>query len=175
MGGKYVELDLQDLKKFISKVDDFNKSDFNKELALFLDALGIEFLRIVEDEIIRSKTVDTRKLLKSFTKSSEGNIYKISEGSLELEVGTNVTYASFVNDGHWLNPKGKDIRFVPGRWDGDRFIYDPHSSEGMLLRQKFIKGSHYWDSAIRIIKRMIPRFLDRKIEDWMKKYFKEFM
>ena len=98
MGGKYVELDLQDLKKFISKVDDFNKSDFNKELALFLDALGIEFLRIVEDEIIRSKTVDTRKLLKSFTKSSEGNIYKISEGSLELEVGTNVTYASFVND-----------------------------------------------------------------------------
>ena len=62
-------------------------------------------------------------------------------------------------------------RWVPGRWNGDRFIYDPSSKTGMLLKQKWVPGKHYWDSALRIIEKMFPKLLDRKMQEWIDRYF----
>ncbi len=166
-----IEIDLTEMRQFFERVEAASKGGLRRELELFLEGIGVEFLRIVQDEIIRLKAVDTRLLLASFHKSANGNVWEISEGGLALEVGSSVNYAGYVNDGHWTNPKGVEIRFVPGYWEGDRFIYDRSAEGGMVLKQKWVEGRHYFDSALRILEKMLPELADRKLQEWFDKYF----
>lgn len=166
-----VDVDMGEFSTFFQRLGNAAKGDFRKELELFLEGLGNEFLRIVQDEIIRRKVLDTRLLLASFEKDADGNVWRMTEGGLTLEVGTSVSYASYVNDGHWTNSKGVERRWVPGYWQGDRFIYDPSAKTGMLLKQKWVEGSHYWESSLRILDELLPQFLDAKLQDWLDNYF----
>lgn len=166
-----VNIDMSDFKKFFETLEKSAKGDFKKELELFLEGIGEEFLRILQDEIIRRQVLDTRLLLASFEKGSDGNVWELSDGGLTLEVGTNIDYASYVNDGHWTNTKGVDKRFVPGYWDGDRFIYDPTAKGGMVLKQQWVEGKHFWESALRILDKMYPSLLEAKMQEWMNNYF----
>ena len=45
------------------------------------------------------------------------------------------------------------------------------SNEGMVLKQHWVEGAHYWESALRIIDRLFPELLDRKLQEWMDQYF----
>lgn len=171
MAGQYVQIDISEMRNFVERMRKAGKGDLRKELAEFLDGLGMEFLRIVQDLIIDRNATDTRNLLSSFEHDAENGIYKLSEGNLTLEVGTNVEYASYVNNGHWLNPKGVETRFVPGHWDGERFIYEPGAKTGMLLCQKWVEGSHYWDDAINMLEKNAPEFMEAKIQQWLQSYF----
>ena len=176
MAGRYVSIDTTELRRFIERLNQAGRGkEFEKELSRFLDAIAVEFLSYVQDFIIQAGSVDTRLLLNSFQKSGEGNVFIAQEGGLQIEVGTNVEYASFVNDGHWLNPRGVDMRWVPGEWQGERFIYQPGAKTGMLLKQKWIEGSHYFDDAIRLMERMAPQFMERKIEQWLEQFFSDFL
>lgn len=176
MAGRYVSIDTTELRRFIERLNQAGRGkEFEKELSRFLDAIAVEFLSYVQDFIIQAGSVDTRLLLNSFQKSGEGNVFIAQEGGLQIEVGTNVEYASFVNDGHWLNPKGVDMRWVPGEWQGERFIYQPGAKTGMLLKQNWIEGSHYFDDAIRLMERMAPQFMERKIEQWLGQFFSDFL
>lgn len=171
MSGRYVDIDMSEFKAFFGSIEKAAKGDFRKELELFLEGLGNEFLRIVQDEIIRRKVMDTRLLLASFEKDTEGSIWRLEDSGLTLEVGSSVDYAKFVEDGHWKNPKGVERRFVPGYWQGDRFIYDPGAKTGMVLKQDWVEGKHYFESALRILDRMYPELLDRKLQEWLDRYF----
>ena len=176
MAGRYVSIDTTELRRFIEKLNQAGRGkEFEKELSRFIDAIVVEFLSYVLDFIIQAGSVDTRLLLNSFQKNDEGNVFIAQEGGLQIEVGTNVEYASFVNDGHWLNPRGVDMRWVPGEWQGERFIYQPGAKTGMLLKQKWIEGSHYFDDAIRLMERMAPQFMERKMEQWLGQYFSDFL
>jgi len=167
-----VEFDLGGFEEFVKRLRSAARGDFKAELTKFMQGLGAEFLRIVEDEIIRRKVMDSRLLLASFHQGGEDNVWEIKDGGLTLEVGTNVKYARFVNDGHWMNPKGVERRFVPGRWDGHRFIYDPNTNTGMSLKQQWVEGAHYWEGAIKIFEKIFPKLLEAKLQDWLNKYFK---
>ena len=176
MAGRYVSIDATELRRFVERLNQAGRGkEFEKELSRFLDAIAVEFLSYVQDFIIQAGSVDTRLLLNSFQKSGEGNVFFAQEGGLQIEVGTNVEYASFVNDGHWLNPRGVDMRWVPGEWQGERFIYQPGAKTGMLLKQKWIEGSHYFDDAIRLMERMAPQFMERKMQQWLEQYFSDFV
>lgn len=168
---KYVNIDTSDAGRFFDALEAAARGGFRKELELFLEGLGVEFLRIVEDEIIRREVLDTRLLLASFHKGDNNNVWDITDGGLTLEVGSTLKYAGYVNDGHWTNPKGVARRFVPGYWEGDRFIYDPEAEGGMVLKQKWVDGKPYWDSALRILDKMLPEFLDAKLQEWLDNYF----
>lgn len=168
---KYVDFDTAGADKFFDALEAAARGGFRKELELFLEGLGNEFLRIVEDEIIRRKVLDTRLLLASFHNGDGNNLWELTEGNLTLEVGSTLEYAGYVNDGHWTNPKGVDRRFVPGYWQGDRFIYDPTAEGGMVLKQHFVDGKPYFDSALRILDKMLPEFLDKKLQEWLDNYF----
>lgn len=171
-----MSIDTTELRRFIERLNQAGRGkEFEKELSRFLDAIAVEFLSYVQDFIIQAGSVDTRLLLNSFQKSGEGNVFIAQEGGLQIEVGTNVEYASFVNDGHWLNPRGVDMRWVPGEWQGERFIYQPGAKTGMLLKQKWIEGSHYFDDAIRLMERMAPQFMERKMQQWLEQYFSDFV
>lgn len=180
--GKPVEIDTKEFQKFFNLIHKAAIKDFKGEIALWFEACGFELLRVVQDEIIRKKSTDTRLLLNSFEKDNENNVWKVSEGGLTLEVGTNVDYAQAVNNGHVTVKKstrkafrlkdGTLARWVPGRWEGDKFEYDPHAKTGMLLKQKWVEGSHYWDNAIRLYQRIFKKSLERKMQEWMDRYFR---
>lgn len=165
-----IEFDMSEFREFFQRLENASKGDFREEIELFLEAAGVDFLRVVQDEIVRRKVMDSRQLLASFEKGNDGNVWVISDGGLTLEVGTNVDYASYVNDGHWTNPKGVARRWVPGYWAGDRFIYDPSASTGMLLKQHWVEGAHYFESALRIFEKIFQESADAKLQEWIDKY-----
>lgn len=166
-----VVFDFKEFERFFERLRRAAAGDFKSELTLFLEGMGFEFLRVLEDEIIRREVVDTRLLLASFHKDGDGNVWEMNEGAVSLEVGTNIEYASYANDGHWTNPKGVDTRFVPGSWQGDRFVYEPGAKTGMVLKQHWVEGAHFWESAIRIIEAMFPDLMEAKLQDWIDRYF----
>lgn len=61
--------------------------------------------------------------------------------------GKKVNYAAAVEYGHKQTPG----RFVPGEWRGNRFIYNPNSKTGMVLKKSFVNGSHYMENAQKLI------------------------
>lgn len=166
-----IEFDFYEFKNFFERLRTASSGDFKKEISTWLESLGIDLLKVVEDEIMRRDVTDTRKLLKSFTKGDANNVWEISDGGLTLEIGTHIHYASYVNDGHWTNPKGVSIRFVPGVWNGNKFEYTPGSKAGMILKQKWVEGKHYWGSAMRIWEKMFPEMVEAKLQQWIDDYF----
>lgn len=166
-----VEFEMGELKAFFRQMERAAKGEFRKDMELFLEGIGYEFLRILQDEIVRREVVDTRQLLSSFERGGDGNVWELTDGGLTLEVGTILDYASYVEDGHWTNPKGVDRRFVPGYWTGDRFVYDPSAEGGMMLKQRWVEGKHYFESALRILDRMLPELLETKLQQWLDSYF----
>lgn len=166
-----VEFDMSEFRAFFDRMEKAAKGDFRKEFELFLEGIGNEFLRILQDEIGRRKVVDSRQLLASFERGGNGNVWELTDGGLTLEVGTNIDYASYVNDGHLTNTKGVERRWVPGYWQGDRFIYDPSAETGMLLKQHWVEGKHYWESALRILNEIYPDILEAKLQEWLDSYF----
>ncbi len=166
-----LDIDMSEYREFFGKLEKAASGDFKRELETFLDGVGNEFLRIVEEEIKCLQVMDSRQLLASFHKDAAENIWKMEDDGLTLEVGSCTSYAGYVNDGHWTNTKGVAMRFVPGYWEGDKFIYDPGAEGGMVLKQHWVEGKHYFDSALRIMDRMLPQLLEAKLQQWMDKYF----
>ncbi|MEG1895831.1 MAG: HK97 gp10 family phage protein [Oscillospiraceae bacterium] len=171
------KIDMGEFKAFFQRIKQAAKGGFKKDLELFLEGLGVEFLEILENEIIRKDVQDSRLLLNSFHKGIENNVWELSEGGLTLEVGTNLEYAGYVNDGHWTNPKGVERRFVPGDVITDssgkviKFTYNHNSDTGIILKQKWVEGKHYWESALYILETYYPQMLEKKLADWIDEYF----
>lgn len=167
-----IEVDTSELSAFFDKCLKAGNGDLKKEFDLFLEGIGMDFLRIIQDEIISKEVKDTRDLLASFQKGENDNVWIHNSGALTLEVGTNVQYAKYVNDGHWQNR-----RFIPGDVvigkDGKvkEFKYNPSAKTGIMLTAKRVEGKHYWESGIKIIEAMLPKFLDAKIQQWLEQYF----
>lgn len=163
----HIDIDMGEFKSFFDRLESAAKGDFRKEFEVFLDALGNEFLRLVQDEIIRRKVMDSRLLLASFEKGADDNVWTIEDSGCVLEVGTNVQYAKYVEYGHKQQPG----RFIPGHWDGERFVYEPGAKEGMVLKANWVDGKHYFDGAIHIMEKIYPEILERKLQEWLESYF----
>ena len=183
MSNRYVNIDMSEFKDFFQKMERAARGDFRRELNKFLEGLGNEFLRIVEDEFInRHKNTGYAQLVNSFKKDGEDNIWRYSDDWLTLEVGTSVKYASYVNDGHYtldpenpdkyfVLPNGEKARFVPGRWQGNRFIYDETADGGMVLKYHWVEGLHFWEAALHAMESICPEILERKLQEWLDNYF----
>lgn len=180
---KQVEVDVSDIRAFFEKLRKAANGDFEKELNTFLDGIGQEFLRIVEDNIVsRHRNTGNGLLISSFHKGAKDNVWELRDGGLTLEVGTNVEYAAYVNDGHmtfdpartrhFTLPNGDLARFVPGRWiSSKRFEYDPSAKSGMILKLHFVEGIHYWEPSVEAIKDIMEEACARKMEEWLDSYF----
>ncbi len=166
-----INFDMSELKQFFQQMENVARGKFKEDFTVWLEAIGFDFLRVVQDEIKNRKVIDSRLLLDSFTKNDRGNIWRMLNSGLTLEVGTNVNYANYVEKGHWTNPQGTAQRFVPGYWEGDRFIYDKNAESGMVLKQKWIEGKHYFESALRIYETIFKESTERKLQQWIDNYF----
>ena len=164
---------IEGLNQLMNDLQKAASGDLKKEFAVWLEAMGMEFLDLVQDEIIRTETVDTRRLLNSFDRGDGDNVWQLDEGGLKLEIGTSLSYAQLANDGHFtIDPdSGKDRRWVPGKWVGDRFEYDPGATTGMLLKFQWVEGSNYWNNALAIFERLFQSGLERRMQRWLEQRF----
>ena len=55
-----ITIDTSDMEDFFHTVDRAAKGGFRQDLALFLEGVGNEFLRVLQDEIVRRKVMDSR-------------------------------------------------------------------------------------------------------------------
>ena len=171
-------VNLRGMEQVMNRLGRLADPDLKRQFALWLEASGFEFLDIVQDEIIRLQVVEFRNLLNSFKKGDQENVWVIKDGGLTIDIGTNVKYARAVNDGHWTvksgSPGAKRLkagtiaRWVPGKWNGSRFDYDPSSDTAMLLKQKWIDGQPYWDQAVAIFERIFAASFERKFRQWIR-------
>ena len=60
-------------------------------------------------------------------------------------------YAYWVNYGHSQQPG----RFIPGKWVGDRFNYDPKAKGGMVLKQPFVEGYHFVEKSFEQLQPLV--------------------
>ncbi|MGE6629837.1 HK97 gp10 family phage protein [Bacillus sp. NPDC077027] len=165
---------IEGLAQLLTKLDVAIAGGLKAEYEEWLEEMGLQFLDIVQDEVIKAKAVDTRQLLRSFQKGDRENLFSMEQGGLTLNVGTNLEYASYVNDGHLTidSSKNQDRRWVPGRWVGERFEYDPKAKTGMMLVSQWIEGSGYWDHALMIFEQMFESSLNRKLQNWIDRHFR---
>lgn len=63
----------------------------------------------------------------------------------EVILVNKMDYAIYVNDGHRQRPG----RFIPGYWaNRRRFVYDPHSTTGMVLSKSWVQGRFFVEKGI---------------------------
>lgn len=125
---------IKGLSKLNASLKEAASGGFSRQAAKWLEQSGQDFLDMVQDELISSQSIDTERLFSSFQKGDADHIWIAESGGLSLEVGSNLEYASFVNDGRWTT-EGDGVKWVPGYFQGARFVYDPASSTGMALKK----------------------------------------
>ena len=115
---------------------------------------------IYQAEIIPNVPVDTSRLVDSIFVFGEG----ISQDY--VEVGTNVEYALYVNDGHIQHR-----RFLPADklTVGGKAKYLKDNSKGIMLRERYVQGAFFMEKGMTSAK---PR-LERLIESFMRNIARE--
>lgn len=167
MARKDFKVNIKGLDEFLKKLKSATSGELHEQYKLWLNAIGNDFIGIVQDQIIGLDVKVDRRLLNSFQLGNEDSVFEIAKNGLALEVGTNVQYAQWVNDGHWTNPQGKKKRWVPGYWNGKKFVYDKTAKTGMLLKQHFVEGSHYFDISLKIFEKILAASMEKKLQEWL--------
>lgn len=136
--------------------------DFVKNFAQFVDMweekkakLLIRMGNIYHSAIIPHVPTDTSRLVDS--------IFVVEDGIPQdyVEVGTNVEYALYVNDGHVQHK-----RFLPAEKlsAGGRTKYLKNGGKGIMLSERYVPGVHFMEKGFNDAK---PR-LERLIESFMR-------
>ncbi|AEB24332.1 MULTISPECIES: HK97 gp10 family phage protein [Bacillus] len=159
-------MSIKSLEKWNRSLLKASSGEFTRQASGWLEQSGEDFLDLVREELIHSGGIDTENLLSSFRKGARDHVWIIENGGLTLEIGTNVEYASFINDGHWTVSE-ENVRWVPGYFQGSRFIYDPSASTGMALKKQWISGNGFWDKALLLYETIFARSLDKRFSKWL--------
>lgn len=160
-------VDAGELDRFVAKLYEAAGGGMRRGIAKIMEEIALEFLDAVFNEVIAVGSFDTGRLHNSFSCGGVDNVYIIGDAGLELEVGTNVEYADWVNTGHFQMPG----RFIPGRWAGDKFIYEPGAKTGMVLKASWVEGTHYYDDAYRTFGAQYPVKIRTLLNDALDRLF----
>lgn len=159
-------MDMSGLREFADSVRAAAQDSFKDHLRIMMQAVGMEFLRIVQKEIRECRAVVQGLLIGSFGKGGTDNIWDESDGGLTIEVGSGVKYARWVNDGHWQNH-----RWVPGGWSGKQFIYNRNAKSGMALMDRWVSGHHFFEAAMRHSEPILQKMMEKALDEWIARFF----
>lgn len=68
------------LDRLLSQLQQANSGGLTAQYQEWLQVMGLQFLDIIQDEIIKEKAVDTGRLLNSFQKGDKENYFLTSRG-----------------------------------------------------------------------------------------------
>lgn len=161
-----MSMDVSELRAYARKCN-AAAHDIKPYMGKTLEQIGDEFLQMVQENIQAAGNVDFGKLLNSFSKGANGNIFRLDTGALTLTIGTSINYAQYVNKGHSQQPG----RFVPGVWAGNHFRYVPGAKTGMVLKANHVKGSYFFDKSEEEIGMTMDTYVERAFEQFWNRYF----
>lgn len=117
--------------------------NWEEKKAVLLQRIG----SIYQAEIIPNVPVDTSRLV--------GSIFVVGDGIPQdyVEVGTNVKYALYVNDGHVQHR-----RFLPADKlsTGGKAKYLRGNKKGILLKERYVQGAFFMEKGFNSAK---PRII----------------
>lgn len=85
-------------------------------------------------------------------------------GHYTVVVLNNLRYASYVEYGHRQQPG----RFIPGYWEGERFVYAPGATGGMVLKDSWVKGRFMLTISTQELEQQAPAILEKKLYNFLK-------
>ena len=84
-----------------------------------------------------------------------------------ITVINGLQYASYVEYGHRQQPG----RFIPGHWEGERFIYNHDEEGGMVLKNAWVEGRFMLTISVQELERMAPALLEKRLLKFLKGCF----
>ncbi len=161
---KWGECNFSELKKLQKQINDAVDGglieDFMKNLLEDIGNLAIQKVKRRTRKI--SNTGNLMRNWKATSVRKVGNFYII-------DIYNNVEYASFVENGfraHW----------VPGRWEGNVFVYDRDSKEGMYVGKNsggWVEGKFMLKISIKEVENQMQQIVDSKSMALLKRIFNE--
>ena len=142
--------------------DDFVEN-FSKFVDKWADKKKILLQRmanIYHGEVIPHVPVDTSRLVDSITIFGEGIPHDF------VEVGTNVEYALYVNDGHVQHK-----RFLPAERlsaNGKSVYLKKKDQKGIMLSERYIQGKFFLEKGAQSAKPRIERACDSWLRDTLR-------
>ena len=141
--------------------------DFVENFSKFVDKwadkkkiLLQKMANIYHGEVIPHVPVDTSRLVDSITIFGEGIPHDF------VEVGTNVEYALYVNDGHVQHK-----RFLPAERlsaNGKSVYLKKKDQKGIMLSERYIQGKFFLEKGAQSAKPRIERACDSWLRDTLR-------
>lgn len=177
-----------DFKQFQEAINKLGSHRFEAILQNVINDLGAEFLKVVETEFRSLHMINSEKTIESFHKDNKKNVwkFKFNKGrqTFSLEVGSKYHVAFFIDKGYEI----KKPHFVPGHFEGTKFIYDKRGRrrrrrkdgtkptgkkqlQGIIFKPRTFAGKHYMDAAVegfgvdmkKVIENALQKELDKVI------------
>lgn len=157
--GRLGKADFRQLKALQKKIDKLSKVDFDRFYTEAAKDMAGHLLNKVKKRtpVIYGKLRDAWAVLPI---ERQGDQYVIT-------VINGLRYASYVEYGYRQQPG----RFIPGYWDGERFIYNPDEEGGMVLKNICVGGRFMLTISIQELERMAPVLLEKRLLEFLKGCF----
>lgn len=143
-------LTIEGWEEFVQNFSNFVDKWAEKK-AILLKRMG----NIYHEEVIPHVPVDTSRLV--------DNIFVFGEGIPQdyVEVGTNVHYALYVNDGHVQHK-----RFLPAERlsAGGKSKYLKNGAKGIMLSERYVAGKFFMEKGMNDAKPRLERLIDSFME-----------
>ena len=149
----------------LSGVDEFKKKAkrlTGNEMQAALDRIGrsvvIEGFNAAASHTPRR----TGRLVQSMNMGATEGYCKVhaTATSLEATYATCVPYAEYVEN----TVHQKAGQFVPGYWQGGRFVYSPGCGTGMTLKGATISGKHMFQKSLDDVRKVLPQIISAELE-----------
>ena len=155
-----IEWDFHEFSEFAGRLTDFNKFD------LVCKSATEEIVKILQTMLKANTPVDFGTLRAGWDTYNTMFYAVRTTNGFEVSLVNGTKYAVWVNDGHKQRPG----RFIPGYWEGNHFRYDPTASEGMVLKNSWVKGRFFVEISIAQLENgeQIESIIYKKLQDWWK-------
>ncbi|MCR8998023.1 HK97 gp10 family phage protein [Brevibacillus laterosporus] len=137
-------MDFYQLQKRLRMLHDKDIKRIEKKI---IRRIGTVFLRMLRQQIKKMGLVDSGESMKAFMKGKRGNIWimDVDRNSFTLELGASYFVPLLLNDGYTI----KKGHFVPGRFEGGKFIYDRNAKTGVWMKPRSFIGKNYLDITLQ--------------------------
>lgn len=153
---KWGKADIKALKDFQKRLEKLSKVDFDRFYTEAAKDIAGRLLSKVKKRtpVIYGKLRDAWAVLPV---ERQGDKYIIT-------IINGLKYASYVEYGHRQQPG----RFIPGHWEGERFIYNPGEEGGMVLKKAWVEGRFMLTISVQELERMAPALLEKRLLKFLK-------
>jgi len=143
--------DFREFREFAEKIEKLSLT-IDVEIEKFFYEMALKALSRTK----KRTPVITGDLRKQFALSQ----IRKNGSNLEITLLNPLEYATYVEFGHRVKK-----HFVPGKWVGNRFIYNPDSQTGVMMGVKtsWVEGKFMATISLKEIQDIIPTEWDKRL------------